>query len=125
MVGATSSMAKSDPIERALDRIGEIRGLPATAEVMHELRGFLHHRSNLVVAKAAKVTAETASKRMLPDLLTAFHRLMVDPPRLDKRCAALTAIVTALYDLDYDEPEPYLWGLRHVQMEASFGPPVD
>ena len=118
-------MAKSDPIERALDRLGELRQVPATDAAINELRGFLRHRSNLVVAKAAKLAGETGSKSMLPDLLSAFDRLMGDAPRLDKRCAALTEIVTALYALDYDGPEPYLRGLRHVQMEGSFGPPVD
>src|SRR5262249_4120556 len=31
----------------------------------------------------------------------------------------------ALYEMDYAEPEVYLLGIHHVQMEGSFGPPVD
>ena len=50
---------------------------------------------------------------------------MDNPSRLDKGCAALTAIAASLYALDYDSPELYLTGARHVQLEASFGPPVD
>jgi hypothetical protein len=33
--------------------------------------------------------------------------------------------VSALHELDYAEPEIYLHGIHHVQMEGSFGPPVD
>ncbi|HUN80837.1 MAG TPA: HEAT repeat domain-containing protein, partial [Phycisphaerae bacterium] len=36
-----------------------------------------------------------------------------------------TEIVSALYQMDYLEPEIYLRGIRHVQLEGSFGPPVD
>ena len=62
---------------------------------------------------------------LVPDLVRAFHRLIKDPSRLDKGCAATTEIVSALYELDYAEPEIYLLGIHHVQMEGSFGPPVD
>lgn len=118
-------MAKSDPIERALDRLSELRHAEAPETVAVEVREFLRNRSNLVVAKAAKVVRELQLKTLVPDMLTAFNKLMADAPRLDKRCAATTEIASALYELNYEEPAPYLAGLKHVQMEASFGPPVD
>jgi hypothetical protein len=118
-------MPKSDPIERALDRLGELRAAEPSATVADELRGFLRHRSNLVVAKAAKVARELRIAALLPEMVAGFDRLMKDAPRLDKRCAATTELLTALYELDYDEPSPYLRGIKHVQLEASFGPPVD
>jgi HEAT repeat protein len=31
----------------------------------------------------------------------------------------------ALYEMDYLEPDVYRQGLQHVQMEASYGPPID
>jgi HEAT repeat protein len=64
-------------------------------------------------------------KALVPEMVSAFNKLMADAPRLDKRCAATTEIVSALYELNYEEPAPYFTGLKHVQMEASFGPPVD
>jgi len=118
-------MAKSDPIERALDRLGELRHADAPDTVAEEVREFLRNRSNLVAAKAAKVTRELQIKALIPDMVAAFNKLMADAPRLDKRCAATTEIVSALYELNYEDPAPYLAGLKHVQMEASFGPPVD
>lgn len=118
-------MSKPDPVQRALERLGELRHVPLTDQVIGEIRQSLRNRSNLVIAKAANVAGELRATALLPDLVASFHKLMTDPPRLDKRCAALTEIVTALYELDCDDPDPYLIGLRHVQMEGSFGPPVD
>lgn len=118
-------MSKPDPIEKALDRVAELRHQHPCSRVTEEIRSFLSHKSNLVVAKAAKLAAELRQSEMVPDLVSAFDRFMANPAQLDKRCAALTGISEALYEMDYSEPEVYLQGLRHIQMEASFGPPVD
>jgi HEAT repeat protein len=118
-------MKKPDPIEHSLERLSQLRNQTDAPSVASELRQALTNRSNLVVAKAAKVAGELRASAVLPDLLSAFNRLMKDPGKLDKRCAAVTEIVTALYELDYTEPGVYLCGIVHVQMEASFGPPVD
>jgi HEAT repeat protein len=119
-------MKKTDPVEQALDRLSTLRsGVGSPAEAAQELKRFLSHRSNLVVAKAAKTCGHLRSSQLVPDLVTAFERLMSDPQKLDKGCAALTEIVAALYEMDYLEPEIFLTGIRHAQMEGSFGPPVD
>jgi HEAT repeat protein len=117
-------VAKRDPIEQALEKLSALKSAPAGTDVLNALRGFLGNRSNLVVAKAAKIAGERRLRDLLPDLVTAFHKLMADPARLDKRCAAVTEIVTSLYQMD-SEPDVYLTGMRHVQMEGSFGPPID
>jgi len=118
-------MPKHDPIRQALEQLGSLRAAPDGAGLHSELRAFLRNRSNLVIAKAAKITAERRVSALAPDLVAAFHRLMTDPARLDKRCEAVTEIAATLYALDYTEPDVYLSGLRHVQMEGSYGPPVD
>jgi len=119
-------MKKPDPIEQALDRLSALRsGGEPPAEVAQELKRFLKHRSNLVSGKAAKTAGLLRSSQVIPDLLAAFERLMSDPQKLDKGCAAVTEIVAALYEMDHLEPEIYLKAIRHVQMEGSFGPPVD
>ena len=118
-------MSKSDPIEKALDRLAELRHQDPSPRDAEEIRSFLRHKSNLVAGKAAKLVAEQRRSELLPDLVSAFHRFMANPAQFDKRCAALTGVTEALYELDYREPDIYLRGLRHVQMEASFGPPVD
>jgi HEAT repeat protein len=118
-------VTKTDPIEQALNAIGELRHAGRAEETPEQLRAYLKNRSNLVVAKAAKVVGELKLSELVPDLVVAFDRMWVNPAKLDKRCAAITEIVSALYELDYVEPDVYLRTIHHVQKEASFGPPVD
>lgn len=119
-------MKKPDPIEQALDRLSALRSEGSLSdEAIAEMKRFLGHKSNLVVAKAAKTVGHARCSQLMPVLVSAFERLMSDPHKLDKGCAALTEIVSALYEMDYLEPEAYLKAIRHVQMEGSFGPPVD
>jgi hypothetical protein len=120
-----AKMPKHDPIQESLEQLSTLRAASDDAGLSGELRGFLRNRSNLVIAKAAKIAGERRVAGLVPDLVVAFHKLMRDPARVDKRCKALTEIVTVLYAMDYTEPEIYLQGLRHVTMEGSFGPPVD
>jgi len=118
-------LRKPDPVEQALDRVAALKIEAAGPSASAELRAFLKNRSNLVVAKAAQCAAHFRAMELVPDLVAAFHRLMRDPAKLDKACAATTEIVNALHELDYAEPEIYLVGIHHVQMEGSFGPPID
>jgi hypothetical protein len=118
-------MSKADPIEAALNAIGELRVAASPDDAVAPLRTYLRNRSNLVVAKAAKVAGGLRLSSLTLDLIAAFDRLWVNPAKLDKRCAATTEIVNVLYEFDYVEPDVYLRGIRHVQKEASFGPPVD
>jgi hypothetical protein len=118
-------MKKPDPTETALDRLASLRNEPLSPALTQELRAFLKNRSNLVIAKAAKIAGNTRIPELSPDLVDAFNRLMKNPAKLDKGCVALTAITDALYELDYVEPEIYLTGIHHVQMEGAYGPPVD
>jgi HEAT repeat protein len=116
---------KRDRTEEALDALSELRRKRNSGDVPRELRSFLANRSNLVVAKAARIASELRADELIPDLTAAFDRLISDPAKLDKGCVAMTATVEALYSLDYDSADVYLKGARHVQMEKSFGPPVD
>jgi hypothetical protein len=118
-------MPKSDPVQKALNALGELRHSDSPDTASKELQPYLANKSNLVVAKAAKIAGELHATDLIPQLVAAFERFMKDPQKLDKRCVAVTEIVGALYEMDYCEPGAYLRGLHHVQMEASFGPPVD
>lgn len=117
-------MKRLDPVEQALDRLSALKNESGPA-VAAELKAFLKNRSNLVVAKAARIAGQGKATDLVPDLVQAFHRFMQNPSKLDKGCAATTGIADALYELDYIEPDIYLLGIHHVQMEGSFGPPVD
>jgi len=121
----STALKKPEPVEQALDRLTVLKTEAGGAPVAAELKAFLKNRSNLVVAKAAKVASQERATEVVPELMAAFYRFMENPSKLDKGCAATTAIVGALYELHHVEPEVYLIGIHHVQMEGSFGPPVD
>jgi HEAT repeat protein len=119
-------MRRPDPIEQALHRLSALRrGAVSSDAAVSEIKAFLKNRSNLVVSKAAKVASEMRATGLVPDLMAAFQRFMKEPHKLDKGCAATAEIIGALYEMDHLEPEVYLAGIRHVQMEGAYGPPVD
>jgi HEAT repeat protein len=62
---------------------------------------------------------------LIPELQAAFQGLMQNAPARDPACKASIAIVKALIGMDVSAAEIYFAGLKHVQKEGSFGPPVD
>jgi hypothetical protein len=97
---------------------------PNSAQVEH-LRKALTHRNNFLVAKAAKLVADAELFALLPDVLTAFDRFFIDAANSDPKCWAKDALSKALVKLEHRSKDAYLRGMRHHQLEASWGPPVD
>ena len=118
-------MAKARPIDEALKTILAIRDAPERFELKRDLAPFLRHKSNHVIAAAAATAERFEATALSQDLVDAFLDLMREPPRRDPGCKALLAIVKALVVLDQSAARVYFLGIRHVQKEASFGPPVD
>lgn len=114
-------MRKPDRTEIKLDRLADLR---ASGDAK-SIAPYLADNHNLVCAKAARIAGELQMIELRPDLEQAFERRMRDPAKLDKGCAALTAIVRSLYSMDYTESAVYLAGIRHIQLEASFGKSID
>ncbi len=118
-------MAKRPTTEDALAAIHAVRQAPERFDLKGDLAPFLRHKSNHVVAAAAATAERLEVSGLAPDLVEAFERLMRDPAKLDPGCKALIAIVQALVQMDDPAAKVYFAGIRHVQMEGSFGPPVD
>lgn len=114
-------MRKPDRVEMNLDRLHELRASGDTGA----LARFLDDRANVVIAKAADIAGDLRAAELVPKLASTFERLMRNPASLDKGCAALTAIARALYTMESNESTAFRAGIRHVQMEPSWGPPVD
>ena len=100
-------------------------GAPLTAENVVHLRGSLAHRNNFLVSKAAKLVAEAELTALLPEVLTAYDRFFVDAAKTDPKCWAKEALAKALVKLEHRGKDAYLRGMRHHQLEASWGPAVD
>jgi len=114
---------KNDPILKALDELDQLD--PISSAGQQQLAKALSAKSNLVIAKAARIACEFQVAPLREALAAAFMRLLSRGAAADKGCAALTAIARSLYALDFDEAQLYLAGTKHRQLEGSFGPPVD
>ena len=108
------------------EKIAVIEGLRADPKnALDPLRKALRDKNNFLCSKAAAMAADLVLRELIPDLLTAFERFLTNPVKTDPKCWAKNAIVKALKDLDHEDPAVYLRGLSHIQMEPSWGPPVD
>jgi HEAT repeat protein len=110
---------KNDPVQSALAGLDDT---PLhTPEGSKQIAKALASKSNLVAAKAARIAGDAQWTELTDELVAAFDRFLKRGSELDKGCVALNAFARALYNLDYDGGEFFLTGLRHVQMEPSWG----
>ena len=103
-------------IEEKLERLSSLRQADKS-DAIASLRKELDDRTNVVVAKAAKIALELELHDLIPDLVRAFDRLFEKPVERDPQCWGKNAIAIALRDLGHQSSEPFLRGLRHFQME--------
>lgn len=89
------------------------------------LKKALRERNNFLVAKAAKVAALGDLRALIPDLLAAFDRFMHDAEKSDPQCWAKSAIAKSLVELQHADPDVYVRGLRHIQLEPVWGGQAD
>src|SRR5262245_44167304 len=116
---------KRDLVQSALLALAEAARKPDDAATIALVRDLLAHRSNLVVARAARTAREADLAALTPDLIAAFPRFLEDAVRRDPGCAAKTEIVQTLLAWGCAAPDVYLRGATHVQKEPAFGPPID
>ena len=115
-------------MRRTEDALSELRRIAAEIDdpaARESLRTFVAHSSCHVVARAAKLALQHQIEALAPDLAAAFPRFMNDSVKRDPGCVAKVAIVTALVHFDWRDPDVYVAGIRHVQMEGTYGPPED
>jgi HEAT repeat protein len=107
--------------DRKIAALESLRESPGSAETESQLRKALKDKSNFLASKAAALAGEFGLKPLTPDLSAAFERFLADPVKTDPQCWAKNAIVKALKDLGYDQPDLFLRGLAHVQLEPVWG----
>jgi HEAT repeat protein len=112
------------PSKRAFE--AQIGALEALREAPQEsriepLRKALTQRNNFIVAKAADLAREFNLHDLIPDLLKAFDRFFENPEKSDPQCWAKNAIGRTLAAFEIQEPEVFLRGMRHIQLEAVWG----
>jgi HEAT repeat protein len=114
-------MAKARSAEARLARLRELRGAPASPQLLQALRSSLRDPSNLVAAEAAEMAGEARLTDLAPGLVEAFEHFLDHPEKKDKLCRAKIAIVEALNKMEFTEEGFYVRGARYVQREPTWG----
>jgi hypothetical protein len=116
---------KRDRLEEQLAALHALGPRPETPEAIAQVRKALGDRSGFVVAAAAALVGKAELGELAPACAAAFARLVEGGAASDKGCKAKAALVLALDRLQWTDAEPFLRGVRHVQMEPVFGGRVD
>lgn len=125
-VSRSESRGPSSPgFDAELAEIEALKNGPFDDAAVEKLRRALRHRNNYVVSKAAKLVAENELVALLPEILAAYDRFFVDAEKNDPQCWAKNGAAKALARLEHRDKDAYLRGLRHHQMEATWGGTTD
>src|SRR5260370_804144 len=89
-------MAHARKTEDCLEALSRLRDAPAAPAARAEIGQYLTHKSNAVVAKAARLAGDFELQYRRPRLVEAFPFFMKAPAATDRGCAAKTAVVRAL-----------------------------
>jgi HEAT repeat protein len=110
-----------EAFERKLAALDALRSDPGSASTVEALRKALRDRSSFVAAKAARLAEEFGCADLVPDLASAFDRLLVNGAKTDPKCWGKNAIAKALKALATDDPGVFLRGAAHFQPEPVWG----
>ena len=121
-------MSRTMPAKRTFE--AELATLEALRDVAPEaaepeLVKALKLRNNLLVSKAAAATLHHRLTSLTPDLVAAFPRFLENPAKSDPQCWAKNALAKTLAGFEYQEPELFLAGMRHIQLEPVWGGSAD
>jgi hypothetical protein len=98
-----------------------LKGRELDAEAIAVVKKSLANRSNFIVARAARLAEDNGLADLLPDLLAAFDRFFANAEKTDPQCWAKNALSRALARLECRDKDVFLRGLRHHQMEPTWG----
>ena len=118
-------MAKASSLDTELAQARRLADRPPADLTDAEIRSLLASKHGMVASKGAQLTAEAKRETLIPDLLRAFDRFLVNGEKTDRGCVGKFAAINALCALDHRDGDLYRRGLHVIQLEASFGPRVD
>jgi hypothetical protein len=98
-----------------------LKGGEVDAGALALIKKSLAHRNNFIVAKAARLAEDHGLDDLLPDLIAAYDRFFTNPEKTDPQCWAKNALSRALARLECRDKDVFLRGLRHHQMEPTWG----
>jgi hypothetical protein len=117
-------MAAARSFDEKRARIRALTSAPVH-EARADLKKYLADKNGYLVGEAAEAAKKLELVELVPDLAAGFMTLLVDGPKRDTGCLGKFRIVEALLSFDAHEPDVYLSGLRHRQIEGSYPEPID
>ena len=118
-------MPKSRQLEALIAQLNQIRSDPTSELGLATLSQIMASRHSIAIAQAARLVGAFEIRALMPDLVSAFDRLMVKAKDRDPGCRGKAAIADRLYRLEYADETLFLQGIRHVQWEPTWGAQVD
>jgi HEAT repeat protein len=106
--------------EEQIAALDELRQTPTGARV-EPLRKALANKNNFIAGKAADLIREFNLQELTPDLLKNYDRFFDQAEKSDPQCWAKNAISKALASFELQEPDVFLRGMHHIQMEPVWG----
>jgi HEAT repeat protein len=106
--------------EEQIAALDNLRQLSPQAAI-EPLRKALANRNNFVVAKAADLARDLQLTQLTPDLLVAFDRFFEEAAKTDPQCWAKNALSRALAAFEHQDPDVFLRGMHHIQLEPVWG----
>jgi hypothetical protein len=101
--------------------LDELKGRDVDSDAAALISKSLASRNNFIVAKAARLAEENNLAELLPALLAAYDRFFINAEKSDPQCWAKNALSRALAKLECRDKDVFLRGLRHHQMEPTWG----
>ena len=117
----SQAMPQPRNLDEVLLRLKELGSALDDPDTEAELREIICSKHSHAIAKAAALAERAQLHELIPDLVTAFGKMLKDPIKSDPGCNAKEAIADALQALNADEGELFLLGAAHVQLEPVYG----
>jgi hypothetical protein len=107
--------------DEQMEALEALSGRSLDAGAIAFVQKSLSNRSNLLVAKAARLAEDNNLAALIPDLIVSFDRFFINPEKADPQCWAKNALSHALHKLECRDAGVFLRGLHHHQMEPVWG----
>lgn len=107
--------------DEQMEALDALKGRELDADAIALIKKSLANRSNFIVAKAVRLAEDNFLPDLLPDLLDAYDRFFTNAEKTDPQCWAKNSLSRALARLACRDKDVFLRGLRHHQLEPTWG----
>ncbi len=116
----TLFMSGKRAFEEQIAALDGLRDKPV-GERLPALRKGLAAKNNFLAAKAADLVREFGLTELTPEVLQAFDRFFENADKSDPQCWAKNAVSRTLAAFEIQDPDVFLRGMHHIQMEPVYG----